>query len=488
MDPIDRFIYVAKDYALNPAIVTEAETWLYSDLEAATRAFAYLFDQTNAERIAIALPKKNAAYAAFLGAGLAGAYYAPLNTSSPIGKLQGIIAQLEPDVIVSEGEMLVELAEAYPSAHVICPNDLDLSQGLTGLGKRHDYSHIIFTSGSTGQPKGVVIPRAAMTNFVDWQESFQITPEDRISQQPNLAFDMSLTDICAAFCFGGALYPLISDADVMMPGNFVKHNAITVWGSVPSVLSQMERGNQLNAETFASVRLVTTAGEPLFKEHLDAVFVANPNVIFQNSYGPTETTITMTCRTLTKSNYLQYCGNCVAFGDPVQNMEIHLVDGPNADEGEALIVGPQVASGYWKDPDKTKAAFTKFDERPAYRSGDWIQRIGGEYFFKERIDFQVKIRGFRVELGEVAAAIRSTGWKVAVAFKHDGYLAAIVEKTQDIELNERKLKLDLQKYLEKHAIPKRIIEIDYLPRNANDKIDSKQAAAIFANALSAKKI
>jgi D-alanine--poly(phosphoribitol) ligase subunit 1 len=488
MDPIDRFIDVAKDHASNPAIVTEAGTWLYSDLEAATRAFAYLFDQTKAERIAIALPKKNAAYAAFLGAGLAGAYYAPLNTSSPIGKLQGIITQLEPDVIVSEGEMLAELAKAYPSAQLICPDDLDLSQILTGSGKRHDYSHIIFTSGSTGKPKGVIIPRAAMTNFADWQESFQITPEDRISQQPNLAFDMSLTDICAAFCFGGTLYPLITVADVMMPGDFIRKHAITVWGSVPSVLSQMELGNQLNAETFASVRLVTTAGEPLFKEHLDAVFSANPNVIFQNSYGPTETTITMTCRTLTKNNYLAYCRNCVAFGDPVQNMEIHLVDGPNANEGEALIVGPQVASGYWKDPEKTKAAFTEFEGRPAYRSGDWIQRIGGEYFFKERIDFQVKIRGFRVELGEVAAAIRSTGWKVAVAFKHENYLAAIVEKVQGIELNERRLKLDLQKHIEKHAIPKQIIEVDRLPRNANDKIDSKQAAEMFATILGVKKI
>jgi hypothetical protein len=97
----------------------------------------------------------------------------------------------------------------------------------------------------------------------------------------------------------------------------------------------------------------------------------------------------------------------------------------NANEGGHDCPGPKLLPQVGKTL-KTKAAF-RFEGRPAYRSDDWIQRIGGEYFFKERIDFQVKIRGFRVELGEVAAAIRSTG-RVAVAFKLTKTAAAIVER------------------------------------------------------------
>ena len=479
MDHIDRFLATAKTHADATAIFTEAEVWTYADLEQHTRAFAKFYSQAEAPRVVIALPKKNAAYAACLGVGVAGGYYAPLNVSSPDEKLQNIVQQLRPDIIVAEGDLLDVLSGAHPSARCLDPKDLNTSDILEGDGSRHEYSHIIFTSGSTGNPKGVIIPRAAMANFVDWQETFNITTNDRVSQQPNLAFDMSLTDICAAFCFGGALYPLVTDADNMMPGAFVERHKITVWGSVPSVLSQMERGNQLNRDTFSSVRLVTTAGEPLFKEHLDAVFAANPNVIFQNSYGPTETTITMTCRILTKDNYLPYCGSCVAFGDPVQNMEIILVDGPNEDEGEALIIGPQVASGYWENPEKTAEVFVTHEGREAYRSGDWVQRIGGEYFFKERIDFQVKIRGYRVELGEVASAIRKTGWSVAVAFKHGDAVAAVVEKRDGVEFNERLLKRSLQEHIEKHAIPKKIIAVEKVPRSANDKLDRKATQALF---------
>jgi len=486
MDPIGRFLAIAAKHPKSVAIFTEAEVWTYADLEQYTRAFASVFSQHDSPRIAIAMPKKNAAYAACLGAGLAGGYYSALNMASPSEKLQGIVRRLEPDVIVSEGELLAELSNAYPQAILVDPADLDITQILEGQGKRHEYSHIVFTSGSTGDPKGVIVPRAAMTNFVDWQETFNITTADRVSQQPNLAFDMSLTDICAAFCFGGALYPLVSDADAMMPGRFVQQHKITVWGSVPSVLSQMQRGNQLDADTFASIRLVTTAGEPLFKEHLDAVFAANPNIIFQNSYGPTETTITMTCRILTKDNYLNYCGSCMAFGDPVENMEIILIDGPNADEGEALIIGPQVATGYWRDPAKTEAAFVDHDGKPAYRSGDWIQRIDGEYYFKERIDFQVKIRGYRIELGEVASAIRKTGWRVAVAFANGDSLAAVVEKVEGQEFNERKLKQKLQKHIEKFAIPKKIIAVDEMPRSTNDKLDRKAAKLLFETYIESK--
>ena len=479
MDPIDRFLDVTQKYPNSTAIFTEAEVWSYSDLELHARSFAKEFSAMPAPLIAIALPKKNSAYAACLGVGLAGGYYAPLNIDSPIEKLQNIISRLEPDMIVAEGELLDDLVKAHPSAKPFDPSDLDSTHRLEGPGLRHQHSHIIFTSGSTGEPKGVVVPRNAMTNFVNWQETFNITPADRISQQPNLAFDMSLTDICAAFCFGAALYPLITPADTLMPGQFVKRHKITVWGSVPSVLSQMVRGKQLNPDTFSSVRLITTAGEPLYKEHLDAVFAANPNVIFQNSYGPTETTITMTCRILTKENYLPYCKSCVAFGDPIENMEIILVDGPHEDEGEALIIGPQVAAGYWKDQQKTAEAFLDHNGQPAYRSGDWVQRIDGEYFFKERIDFQVKIRGYRVELGEVAAAIRKAGWNVAVAFKHEDSIAAVVEKAEGNEFNERALKKQLQQYIEKHAIPRKIIAVDRMPRSANDKLDRKATALLF---------
>src|SRR5690606_5847406 len=78
--------------------------------------------------------------------------------------------------------------------------------------------------------------------------------------------------------------------------------------------------------------------------------------------------------------------------------------------GEICIGGIGVGQGYWKNPEKTAAAFVK---NPFKNSDDWIYKTGdlgrwlpdGNVEYLDRVDNQVKIRGFRIELGEVEAAV-----------------------------------------------------------------------------------
>ena len=112
-------------------------------------------------------------------------------------------------------------------------------------------------------------------------------------------------------------------------------------------------------------------------------------------------------------------------------------------------------------------------------------RKAGQLFFRERIDFQVKVRGYRIELDEVTAAIRKAGWNVAVVFSHGDGLAAVVEHEAGREFDARRLKKDLEAWIEKHAIPGRIIAVDRIPRNVNDKLDRRAAQAMFLESLSA---
>ena len=72
--------------------------------------------------------------------------------------------------------------------------------------------------------------------------------------------------------------------------------------------------------------------------------------------------------------------------------------------------GPQMSLGYWKDSEKTAAAFVVPPGKKDiyYRTGDRVRRpLGnGPLTHLGRIDFQVKILGHRVELGEIEAAVR----------------------------------------------------------------------------------
>jgi len=480
MDVIDRFLRCAATYRDHPAIVSEGTPTSYRDLLRRARAFAAAFSGRDGPRVLIGLPQVPDAYAAILGAGLAGGYHTPLNLSAPREKLRKIASVLDPNVIVASGDLGRDLHAQAPGAMLIDPLEIGDSEPFDGDGRRHRIAYILFTSGSTGVPKGVVIPRSALNHYVHWLETFNIGPGDRVSQQPNLAFDISMTDIFGALCFGASLHPVLAEGDRLMPARMIAREGITVWNSTPSVVNLMMQARQVTEANLRSVRLFNFCGEPLLPDQLRALFAARPDVAVQNTYGPTEATISMTCQPLAVDTYVAASGASVTLGDPIPGMAIHLVGGAHADEGEIVISGPQLAENYWRDPEKSAQVFKPFvhgtETLRGYFTGDWAERRAGFLFFKERMDFQVKVRGFRIELDEVAAAIRATGWPVACVFKRGEALAAVVERVPGLRFSETALLQALAERIESHAIPETVREIERMPRNDNDKLDRKAAA------------
>lgn len=280
------------------------------------------------------------------------------------------------------------------------PAEIDETAQFQGRGRRHRLAYVIFTSGSTGIPKGVMVSRSALDHYVQWMtDVFEISPQDRVSQHPNLAFDISMTDVFGALCHGATLYPLLREVDRLMPARMIEREKITVWNSVPSVVSLMMKAGQATAANLGSVRLFNFCGEPLLPEQLEALFAARPDVLVRNTYGPTEATIAVTDLPLRKDDYRLATTTSVAIGAPISNIGIHLIGGRHAEEGQVVITGPQLADGYWRDPAKTEEVFRPIEigGRPerAYFTGDWAERHNGHVFFKERIDLQVKVKGYR---------------------------------------------------------------------------------------------
>jgi D-alanine--poly(phosphoribitol) ligase subunit 1 len=398
-----------------------------------------------------------------------------LNLNVPLGKLQLIVAQMQPDLIVAKPELASQLAQVVPRAQCLDPAET-FDGAFVGPGTRHELAYVIFTSGTTGKPKGVMIPRTALNHFIDWvRRSAFITPSDRVAQFSNIAFDVSVTDIYGAFSSGATLFPVVGRADRMFPARMVAREKLTVWNSTPSVLSLMMQAGELKADLLKSLRLINCCGEPLLPAHVDAICGALPDTLLQNSYGPTETTVTMTELRLNPHNLRAACRSSVAIGTPIAGMGVHLKGGAHPDEGEIVITGPQLASGYWQDAEKTAAAFRDIEVEGqrvrAYFSGDWAERHEGHVFFKERIDLQVKIHGFRLELDEVARAIHEEGYPVTCVLKWRNELTAVIECPCLKPFDEGALRMALAKKLEAHAVPYIIKRIEEMPRTDNHKLD-----------------
>ena len=482
LDVVDRFVRAARENPARLAVDHDSGQVSFEQLEDAARRFATAFQSVEHPRVLIALPQGADAYAAMLAAGLAGSYYAPLNIASPVAKLCRIAAQFQPNIIVAADPQLAsELAGECSRAKLIDPATAKRSKTFDGRGTRHELAYVIFTSGSTGTPKGVMIPRPALDQYVDWASGAIMHAGDRVSQHPNIGFDFSVLEIYGALGSGATLCPLVSPGERLMPARVIKNAGITVWISVPSVISLMAQARQITSDLLRSVRRFVFCGEPLLQTHLDALFAACPEAEVINLYGPTEATVSMTEIRLNAQNYRDACRASVAIGEPIAGMGLHLVGGSHPHEGELVITGPQLAVGYWQDPARTERVFRPIEcdgkQTQAYFTGDWAERIENRIYFKERIDFQIKVHGYRLELPEVEAAIRDCGWPTVCAVKWNESVAAVIEQIHGKAFDEAALQAALALKIEPYAIPTLMRVVPRIPRNDNDKLDRNAVVA-----------
>ena len=223
-----------------------------------------LSSQFVGERVLIACSKGASAYIAMLSALHAGATYAPLNLDAPKDRLKMVYDQFNP-------------------TDVVCDTDEKSNwPGCLCVGKETDVcdqkstnkpAYVIFTSGSTGKPKGVIISRNSMDHFVNWSiNSLGFNLDSRVSQHPNIAFDLSVMDIFSALAAGSELFPLTSKMDKVFPGRSIAEHILTHWVSVPSVIDLMSRDTKLSYHNMNSLEKLIFCGEPLLERHLEFIF------------------------------------------------------------------------------------------------------------------------------------------------------------------------------------------------------------------------
>jgi acyl-coenzyme A synthetase/AMP-(fatty) acid ligase len=161
------------------------------------------------------------------------------------------------------------------------------------------------------------------------------------------------------------------------------------------------------------------------------------------------------------------------------------------EEGELLMNGPQMSLGYWKDPEKTAAAFVipPGKSEVYYRTGDRVRRPIGNRPLTHlgRVDFQVKVLGHRVELGEIEAVVRkvsgldgviAVGWPVTSSGCGGTEVFIEGEVKEKIGLREA-----VATALPDYMVPRRFHFMSRLPRNANDKFDRKAVLELLEQGL-----
>lgn len=490
-----RIIELARAHPDRMALVIDGESWSYAELLVAAQNIAEQFprqDVGEAQAITAVMAQRHvSSYAGILAARLSGHAYVPLNVNHPCQRNATVFRNSGASRIVcgtrasEKWHNIVGAAEpAIDDVPVIACGDSKSDYGLdnkrdpsafwqNGTDREasiSDLAYILFTSGSTGNPKGVPIRNSELEAYLAAAGPL-VDPrsDDRFSQTFDLTFDLSVHDLF--ICWeNGATLVVPSEKQLRMPASYVLEQGITCWFSVPSLAYQMRLQEDLRPGVFPNLRHSLFCGEALPTLVAKEWAQAAPNSVLENWYGPTEATIACSRYAITEA---PISDDTVPIGKAFPGMELLIQD------GELLLAGAQVASGYLNDPEKTAASFvTLANGQSAYRSGDRAE-LGedGNMRFLGRVDNQVKVRGYRIELGEIESALRqaSAGLNsVALAWPGGAEIATtVVAALETASADTAAIKNAVRAKLPDYMVPSMIFCVPEFPKNASGKMDRK---------------
>ncbi|WP_414636210.1 amino acid adenylation domain-containing protein, partial [Actinophytocola sp.] len=413
--------------------------------------------------VALMLPRSTNMIVAMLAVWKAGAVYLPVDPAQPTDRIDLMLADADPVLVLDHLPRLDGYPEHNPT--------VDLGPD--------NAAYVIYTSGSTGTPKGVLVEHRHLVNLlVNHANDFAAGQHLRAALTAAFSFDTSLEGL-VLLADGHELH-LIDDTTRLDPETLLEYvvaNRIDFMDLSPSYLAQLLPVGLLTDERHRP-RVMMIGGEAL-SSALWSQLAAAEHTRSYDFYGPTECAVdAVSCR---------ITGDRAVIGRPLINLQAYVLDAnlrpvPVGVPGQLFVAGAQVARGYLNRPGLTAERFLAnpfgAPGTRMYATGDrvrWLADGRLEYF--GRTDDQVKIRGHRVEPGEVEAALlrHPEVTEAAVVARETGQghkqlVAYVVSTAGD-------LGPWLRKILPDYLVPSVFVELDRIPLTSSGKTDRRALPA-----------
>ncbi|KAF9995974.1 hypothetical protein BGZ79_010306, partial [Entomortierella chlamydospora] len=471
------------------AVVYEDQEMSYSELNARANSLAHHLIDLRVKPdslVGICVARSPLMLVALLAVLKAGGAYVPLDPSYASDRLNHILVDASPSVLVSDGSAIDSIdSSILQSMKVVNPNvvlkEPTNNPIIPGLKPNH-LAYVIYTSGSTGKPKGVMIEHYGVMNLAMSRPFvWGAGPSSRVLQFISFSFDGSVHEIWSALCFGGSLH-VIDDRvrlDQALLWEYLEEHSITQATLTPTVLQ-----NHKSLPPLSTPLNLMLAGEAVSPRVITALKVLIPSGSIINEYGPTETTVAAMGWKCTDD----FNGEFAPIGKPYINKRVYVLDSyrkptPIGAIGELYIGGDGVARGYFNKPELTEKVFlpdpfAADNGSRMYKTGDLVRYLpDGNMVFMGRNDHQIKIRGFRIELGEIETRIAEhpivkEAAVIALGEGNSKRLVAYVvaEPTEGLA---RTLRSHVSSKLPEYMTPAAFVRLDVLPLTPNGKLDRR---------------
>lgn len=332
-----------------------------------------------------------------------GAAFVLLDPSQPSQRLRELMVQMEAQFMLLSPAHTETMDFGMPVRRVVV--DAVFLKGLpTAIAGQlpcvspDDLAYMIFTSGSTGRPKGVKITHSAFaSSSAAYVEALQLGPKRRVLQFSSYSFDASLNEILVVLIRGATVCVPSEKERIEDLAGFMRRAEVDWAILTPSVARLLSPSDVPLLETL-DLGGEAPDGVLLSKWHQSGVGVFNV-------YGPAEGSGTVLCQRYNEGIDPR------TIGFPM-GCEVWIVDANDHDRllahgetGEMLLEGPVLASGYFKDEQKTALSFISNPKwaaltnassgvRRMYKTGDLgFRKSNGAVVYVGRKDLQVKING-----------------------------------------------------------------------------------------------
>lgn len=436
------------------------------------------------ERIAVFAEAKLETVVAVLGALIAGTPFVPVNPKAGQRELQHEIADCSPGLILCAPD-----AELPPELQTIPRHDVQIH------GERVDPNAlptdpspdapaiILYTSGTTGLPKGVVLPRRAISSNLDGlAAAWEWTSDDVLVHALPLFHAHGLVL--------GMLGPLRRGASLTHVGRFSTEaiaaefdSGATMLFGVPTMyhrLAQDAASDSTVAQALGKARLLVSGSAALSRLDLESLAKTTGKHVLER-YGMSETLFICAAQ----ANSVSVVGSV---GPPVPGVTVRRVDddghplGPGEGDtpGEVQVRGPSLFLEYLNRPDATEGSFVD----GWFATGDIARaRPDGSILLMGRSSVDIiKSGGYKIGATEIET----------VLLEHEGVEEAAVTGETDEDLGQRvvawvvpkgdppaeQVLIDyVARQLSPHKRPRSVHYLDSLPRNAMGKVVKRDLVA-----------
>ena len=437
------------------------------------------------DRVAMQTQKSPEAIFLYLACLRAGAVLLPLNSAYTLSEIEYFISDAEPALVVCDPAQAsgVEAILGKRGAGVVATLDAAGEGVLSSSAKEHaetftdirsqpgDLAAMLYTSGTTGRPKGAMLTQENLrSNAEVLVETWRFTSDDVLIHALPIYHTHGLFVATNVAMVSGAsmlFMPKFDAAEVLR----AMTRATTMMG-VPTFYVRLLQNAGLTREATRHMRLFISGSAPLLAETHREWQARTGHAILER-YGMTETG-------MNTSN--PYSGDRVAgtVGLPLAGVTVRVT---NPDTGEAMsqgeigmieIKGPNVFSGYWRNPEKTRAEFRadgffitgdlgKIDER------GYVHIVGRGKDLVISGGFNVYPKEVENEIDALPGVVESA----VIGLPHKDFgeaVTAIVVAAPERRLSEAAILEGLDGRLAKFKMPKRVILMADLPRNTMGKV------------------